>query len=67
MAHLTCFGLERLKGVIDNLYINYDNIQRKTSTEYDKVSSQRNMNTLIRQGSSRKEALDEIQKQILLG
>ena len=67
MAHLTCFGLERLKGIIDNLYINYDNIQRNASIVYDKVSSQRSMNTLIRQGSSRKEAHDEIQKQILLG
>ena len=67
MAHLTCFGLERLKGVIDNLYINYNNIQRNTSTVYDKVSSQRNMNALIRQGSSRKEAHDQVQKQILLG
>ena len=67
MAHLTCFGLERLKSVIDNLYINYDNIQRNATSVYDKVSSQRNMNTLIRQGSSRKEAHDQVQKQILLG
>ena len=67
MAHLVCFGLERLKGVIDNLYINYDNIQRNTVSVYDKVSSQRNMNTLISQGNSRKEAHDQVQKQILLG
>lgn len=66
MAHLTCFGLERLKDVIDNLYINHNNIKNNIDSVKDKIASQHKMNNLIVKGNTRKEAHDQIQKKLLL-
>lgn len=61
MAHLTCFGLERLKSVIDNLVINQNKIKSNINAVKDKINSQNKMNSLIEKGFSRIEAHNKLQ------
>lgn len=61
MAHVASFGLERLCAVLSNLEIKVDNIKSNVDKVEHLVSSQREMNELIRSGLTRKQAHDKIQ------
>lgn len=63
MAHLVCFGVNRLSSIIDNLTVNQDEIKRNIAAVKNKVNSQKKMNKYIAKGLSRAEAHSKVQEE----
>jgi len=63
MAHLVCFGVNRLSSIIDSLSVNQDEIKRNIKSVKNKVNSQKKMNKYIAEGLSRAEAHSKVQKE----
>jgi len=64
MAHLACFGLNRINNVLINLEINYEKINQSVNNAEEKIASQHIMNDFIRKGSTRTEAHNKVQQKI---
>lgn len=67
MAHLTHFGLIRLNDVLTNLVVNKDNCKYNIDKNRTKLDSQKMLSDFIKQGYSRKESHDLVQKEIEKG
>ena len=67
MAHLAHFGLIRLNDVLTNLVVNKDNCKYNIDKNRTKLDSQKMLSDFIKQGYSRKESHDLVQKEIEKG
>ncbi len=57
-AHIACYSLERLAGIIKSLVIESKNASYNIEKNSDCINSQIIMNQLIKEGKTRKEAHD---------
>ena len=57
-AHVACYSLERLSNIIKNLVIENKNASMNIQRYSDRINSQIIMNSLIKEGKTRKEAHD---------
>lgn len=64
-AHIACFSTRRLKYVLDDLQLLTENAKKNIDMFKTKTDSQEQMNSLIRNGTSRKLAHDALQKKTI--
>lgn len=67
MAHLAHFGLTRLNDVLTNLVVNKDNCKYNIDKNRTNLESQKMLSEFIKQGYTRKESHDLVQKEIEKG